>query len=150
MTDAQLLALATDAAQRSYSPYSHFRVGAAVVTDDGAIVSGANIENAAYGASICAEANAITTAIAGGASSIATVAVVCLDGEPCTPCGNCRQIMREFGVERVVLRKPDGSPHPVTLEDLLPMSFGPEALDDRTFGSTPNAQVPDRDDWDRG
>jgi cytidine deaminase len=128
MTDAQLLALATDAAQRSYSPYSHFRVGAVVVTDAGTIVSGANIENAAYGSSICAEANAITTAVAGGAASITMVAVVCLDGELCTPCGNCRQIMREFSVERIVLRDPDGSPHPVTLEDLLPMPFSPEAL----------------------
>jgi cytidine deaminase len=91
-------------------------------------VTGANVENAAFGASICAEANAITSAIANGASSISAVAVVCLDGEPCTPCGNCRQIMREFGVEKVILRTPHGDPHAVSLEDLLPMSFGPEAL----------------------
>jgi cytidine deaminase len=129
MTDEELLAQAAGAAEGSYSPYSHFRVGAAVVTDDGTVITGVNVENAAFGASICAEANAITTAIAGGATSVATVAVVCLDGGPCTPCGNCRQIMREFGVERVVLSTPDGSPHPLTLEDLLPMSFGPEALD---------------------
>ena len=129
MTDEELLALAADAAEGSYSPYSHFRVGAAVVTGDGAVITAANVENAAFGASICAEANAITTAIAAGATSVSAVAVVCLDGEPCTPCGNCRQIMREFGVERVVLRTPEGSPHPVTLEDLLPMSFGPEALE---------------------
>ena len=129
MTDAELLALATTAAEGSYSPYSHFRVGAVAVTNDGKIVSGANIENDAYGSSICAETNAITSAIAGGATSIATVAAVCLDGDLCTPCGNCRQVMREFGVERVVLHKPDGSPHSVTLEDLIPMSFGPEALE---------------------
>ncbi|MCL1599055.1 MAG: cytidine deaminase [Actinomycetia bacterium] len=128
MTDAELLDMAAGAAEGSYSPYSHFRVGAAVVTDGGEVVTGANIENAAFGASICAEANAITNAVAGGARAIAVVAVVCLDGELCTPCGNCRQIMREFQVERVILRSPDGSPAVLTIEDLLPMSFGPEAL----------------------
>ena len=129
MTDEELLARATEAADGSYSPYSHFRVGAAITTGDGALFTAANVENAAFGASICAEANAISTAIASGSTSVATVAVVCLDGEPCTPCGNCRQIMREFGVERIILRTPEGEPHPVSLEDLLPMSFGPEALD---------------------
>ena len=129
MTDEELLVRAAEAAEGSYSPYSHFRVGAAIVTGDGAVVTAANVENAAFGASICAEANAISSAIAAGAKSVSTVAVVCLDGELCTPCGNCRQIMREFGVERVVLRATDGAAHPVTLEDLLPMSFGPEALD---------------------
>ncbi len=128
MTDTELLDRAAVAAESSYSPYSHFRVGAAVVTDGGEVVTGANIENAAFGASICAEANAITTAVGRGARAIAVVAVVCLDGELCTPCGNCRQIMREFQVERVILRAPDGSPVVVTIEDLLPMSFGPEAL----------------------
>jgi cytidine deaminase len=129
MTDEELLAHAAAAAEGSYSPYSHFRVGAAILTDDGSIITGANVENAAFGASICAEANAITSAIAGGATSVSTVAVICLDGAPCTPCGNCRQIMREFGVERVILRTPEGATHAVSLEDLLPMSFGPEALD---------------------
>ncbi|VAW07492.1 Cytidine deaminase [hydrothermal vent metagenome] len=128
MTDAELLDRAAVVAASSYSPYSHFRVGAAVVTDAGEVITGANIENAAFGASICAEANAITTAVGRGARAIAVVAVVCLDGELCTPCGNCRQIMREFQVERVILRAPDGSPVVVTIEDLLPMSFGPEAL----------------------
>lgn len=129
MTDKDLLHQAADAAEGSYSPYSHFRVGAAIVTGDGEVVTGANVENAAFGASICAEANAISSAIAGGATTVSTVAVVCLDGEPCTPCGNCRQIMREFGVERIILRDRDGGANTVTLESLLPMSFGPEALD---------------------
>ncbi len=128
MSEAELLGLAAAAAEGSYSPYSHFRVGAVVVTDGGVVVAGANIENAAFGASICAEANAITSAVAGGARTIDTVAVVCLDGEPCTPCGNCRQIMREFQVQRIILRSPEGSPVVLTIEDLLPMSFGPEAL----------------------
>ncbi len=128
MLDSELLDRAGESAAGSYSPYSRFRVGAAVVTDSGDVVTGANIENAAFGATICAEANAITSAIASGATSIETVAVVCLDGDPCTPCGNCRQVMREFNVQRIILRNPDGSPLILTLADLLPMSFGPEAL----------------------
>lgn len=126
--DRTLLDLAAAAAELSYSPYSNFRVGAAVVTDAGDVVSGANIENAAYGASVCAETNAITTAAAGGARRIDVVAVVCLDGDLCTPCGNCRQVMREFGVQRVVMRTTEGEPRSVPLENLLPESFGPEAL----------------------
>jgi cytidine deaminase len=130
MTPAELLDRARDAATRAYAPYSRFRVGAVVVTADGTVVTGANIENAAFGATVCAETNAITTAAASGVRRIATVAVVCLDGAPCTPCGNCRQVMREFGVERVILSHPDGTPWVLTLADLLPESFGPEALDD--------------------
>lgn len=126
--DRTLLDLAAAAAELSYSPYSKFRVGAAVVTGAGEVVSGANIENAAYGASVCAETNAITTAAAAGARRIDVVAVACLDGELCTPCGNCRQVMREFGVQRIVMRTPEGEPRSVPLENLLPESFGPEAL----------------------
>lgn len=128
MEPAELLDMAAEAASRSYSPYSSFRVGAVAVAAGGEMYTGANVENAAYGASICAEANAITTAAAAGVRDIGTVAVVCLDGPLCTPCGNCRQIMREFGVNEVILRNADGSPEVVTLEDLLPKSFGPEAL----------------------
>lgn len=124
MTDSEaLLDQAREAAAQSYSPYSEFRVGAVVVTADGEIFTGANVENAAYGSSVCAEANAITTAIGSGARAISTVAVVCLDGEECFPCGNCLQLMREFGVERVINDK-----HEYTFEELLPESFGPEAL----------------------
>lgn len=126
--DRTLLDLAAAAAELSYSPYSGFRVGAAIVTDGGDVISGANIENAAYGASVCAETNAITSAAAAGARRIDVVAVVCLDGDLCTPCGNCRQVMREFGVQRVVMRTANGEPRSVPLEDLLPESFGPEAL----------------------
>jgi cytidine deaminase len=127
--DTKLLELAEAAAELSYSPYSKFRVGAAVVTDTGDVVSGTNIENAAYGASVCAETNAITTAVAGGARTIDVVAVVCLDGTLCTPCGDCRQVMREFGVQRVVMSDGAGGSRSVPLSDLLPESFGPEALD---------------------
>jgi len=131
MSDAELLDLAQAAAERSYSPYSHFRVGAAIVTSSGDVFEGANIENAAFGATVCAETNAITTAAAAGARAIDTVAVSCLDGEPCTPCGDCRQVMREFGVKRVVMRDGSGRERTMTLDELLPASFGPEALDTR-------------------
>ncbi len=118
-----LLEQAREAAQDSYSPYSRFRVGAVVVTEDGTVFSGCNVENASYGSSVCAEANAITTAVASGARSLKTLAVTCPDGQDCTPCGNCRQLMREFGVELVITDQGE-----YTLEDLLPDSFGPESL----------------------
>jgi cytidine deaminase len=130
MTEAQrLIAEAATAARQSYSPYSNYRVGAVVVASDGVEYRGSNVENAAYGASICAEANAITNAAAQGVRSIDTVAVTCLDGEACSPCGNCRQIMREFKVRRVILTDESGDPVEYGLDDLLPRSFGPEDLE---------------------
>lgn len=128
-TDRSLLEQAELIAARAHAPYSHFRVGAVAVLPDGSTVDGCNVENAAYGASVCAEVNAITTAVAGGAARIDTVAVVCLDGAPCTPCGSCRQVMREFGVRRILMRDADGAPVEFSLEELLPESFGPEALE---------------------
>lgn len=130
MDDTRLLEEAAGAAARAYAPYSQFRVGAAIVTADGRIITGANIENAAFGATVCAETNAITTAAAAGVRRVTTVGVVCLDGTLCTPCGNCRQVMREFGVERVVMRSSGGDVRVMTLDELLPASFGPEALED--------------------
>ena len=128
MEAQRLIDEASTAAENSYSPYSHYRVGAVVVTADGQEFLGCNIENAAYGASICAEANAITTAAAQGVREIDTVAVTCLDGDACSPCGNCRQIMREFNVCRVILTDDAGEPVEYALEELLPRSFGPEDL----------------------
>ncbi len=128
MTDKELLEAAAEAATRSYSPYSSFRVGAAVLAADGTVYTGANVENAAYGSAVCAESSAITAAVNAGVRKIETVAAVCLDGEFCSPCGNCRQIMQEFFVETVVMYGPDGEPDARPLSELLPMSFGPEAL----------------------
>ncbi len=119
---------ARDAATRAYAPYSGFRVGALAVAADGAEYLGANVENAAFPSSICAEANAITTAVANGARRIEAVYVTCLDDPGCTPCGNCRQIMREFGVERVILDGPGGEVQVLGLDELLPRSFGPNSL----------------------
>lgn len=123
-----LLDQAERIAASAHAPYSRFRVGAVVVLPDGSTFTGCNVENAAYGASVCAEVNAITTAVANGATEIDTIAVVCLDGAPCTPCGNCRQVMREFGVKKILMRDDSGAAVEFSLDDVLPMSFGPEAL----------------------
>jgi len=114
------------AAEQAYAPYSHFRVGAAVVGESGRLYTGANVENAAFPSSVCAEANAMTTAVAAGERHLRAVYVVCLDGEGSFPCGNCRQIMEEFGVETVVVAGAD--PAEYRLEELLPHAFGPESL----------------------
>jgi cytidine deaminase len=125
---ADLAAEARQAAERAYAPYSDFRVGAVVVADDGTRFAGANIENSAYGSSICAEASAIAHAASSGVRRMPTIAVACIDAsEAGYPCGNCRQLMREFGVERVIVDGPDG-PIEHAFDEILPHSFGPENL----------------------
>ena len=129
MSDADhLLAAAATTAVDAYAPYSNFRVGAIVVCGDGSQFAGVNVENAAYGSTICAEGSAIAAAATAGHRSIVTVAVAGLDAAECYPCGNCRQLMREFGVERVIVQAPDGSARVHSLSELLPHSFGPESL----------------------
>lgn len=125
-----LIARAREAAERAYAPYSAFRVGAAVVTEDGTVYTGANVENAAFPATMCAEANAIGSAAADGHRKIAIVAVTSLDGDETYPCGNCRQIMREFGVDTILVGRADGGVSTHSLGALLPHSFGPEHLPD--------------------
>lgn len=129
MTDAELYAAALRAAEGAYAPYSNYRVGAVVVADDGAIHTGANVENAAYPSTLCAEAVAIGTAVASGVRSIDTVAVGCLDDESCMPCGNCRQMMVEFGVRRIVAGDGAGGTRSLPFDQVLPDSFGPDHLD---------------------
>jgi cytidine deaminase len=122
-----LVAAARAAAGNSYSPYSGFRVGAVVVADDGRIYTGANIENAAYPSSNCGEATAIHTAVADGVRKIDTLAVACIDAadvQGSYPCGRCRQIMAEFGVETVIVTGGEGSEiREHTLDELLPNRF---------------------------
>lgn len=123
MSDQELIEEARRAAEGAYAPYSRFRVGAVVVATDGRRFSGANVENSAYGTSVCAEANAIAHAVASGARRLHTVAVSCIDADEAGyPCGNCRQMMAEFGVERVLVDGPDGiSEH--SMGELLPHGF---------------------------
>jgi cytidine deaminase len=131
MTNELLVAEARAVAQGAYAPFSKFRVGAVIVDADGNRYTGANVENSAYGAVICAEANAISTAVAAGVRKIVTVAVSCIDAdEPGYPCGNCRQLMNEFRVERVIVDGPDG-PVEHTLEELLPHGFRLPPQEDR-------------------
>lgn len=128
--EADLLRRARQARDRAYAPYSGFRVGAVVVTEDGQMFEGANVENAAYPMAACAEANAIRTmAGAGVRSPIVAVAVVG-DGEAaCTPCGGCRQVIFEFGADATVFASGDGGrPLVATIRELLPHAFGPRRL----------------------
>jgi homotetrameric cytidine deaminase len=128
--DTELLELARAAVGNAYAPYSNFPVGAAVRTEDGRRYAGANVENAAYPQGQCAEASAIGALVAGGGGRIAEVVVAAPSRELCTPCGGCRQRLREFA--------PDDAPiHLANLErvrlstslgELLPLSFGPEHL----------------------
>ena len=115
---------------RAYAPYSNFHVGVALRAPDGSIHVGANVENAAYPQGWCAETSAIGALIAAGHTQIAEAAVIGDGEEPCVPCGGCRQRLREFmPLDGVVhLCSSGGERQSVTLETLLPMSFGPEFL----------------------
>ncbi len=123
-----LIEQAADAAGRAYAPYSNFHVGAAIVAADGSTFRGGNVENAAYGSTICAEGAAIAAAATEGVRKIDVVAIACTETMECYPCGNCRQLMLEFGVDTVIVQEPDGSPRVHTLAELLPHSFGPSSL----------------------
>jgi homotetrameric cytidine deaminase len=125
-----LVAAATEARDRAYAPYSRFHVGAALRAEDGSIHAGANVENAAYPQGQCAEASAIGVLVASGRTRVVEAAVIS-DGEAiCVPCGGCRQRLREFMPldGRIHLLARDGERRTMTLEELLPMSFGPEFL----------------------
>jgi len=118
---------------KAYAPYSRFKVGAAIATPDGQIFTGCNVENAAYPVGSCAEAGAISAMIAGGQSRIGEI-VVMGEGEVlCTPCGGCRQRIREFAAPdtRIHVAGPEGIRRSFTLDELLPFSFGPDNLTDR-------------------
>lgn len=121
-----LVDAARQAAEGSYSPYSGFRVGAAVLTEDGTVVTSANVENAAYPVAQCAESNAVNYAVSHGHRSLPVVAVACIDTddpEMAYPCGGCRQIMSEFGVDTVYVTTRSGEVRRHTLAELLPHAF---------------------------
>lgn len=126
VNDSDLMTEAYAVRERSYAPYSGFAVGAALATDAG-VFTGTNVENAAYGSTICAEAAAVAAARAGGATRLDTIAIAGIAGQPCVPCGNCRQILNEFGDLRVLLDGGLGI-DAVRLTDLLPQAFGPDDL----------------------
>jgi len=123
MTDQELLAAARAAADQAYAPYSHLRVGAVVVGETGTVYTGANVENAAYPSTLCAEAVAIAHAVASGERKLRVLAVISPDLPAILPCGQCRQRMSEFNVDRVVVEGPDGDPASHTLDEMLPGRF---------------------------
>lgn len=125
-THLDLAERARRAADHAYAPYSGFRVGAAVVDAEGTVYTGANVENAAYGSTICAEGSAIAHAVSSGARRLTTMAVACVDAPSLAdayPCGECRQRMHEFGVETVVVATAGGEVRAHPLAELLPHGF---------------------------
>lgn len=126
-----LFEAAENVRKHAHTPYSKFKVGAALLADDGKIYAGCNIENAAYPVGNCAEPSAISAMIAGGARRIKRVYVTGPGSDPVTPCGACRQRIREFANNDVLITSHgvDGEPLTMSLEQLLPHSFGPEHLD---------------------
>ncbi len=130
MSSNDAIEAARAASERAYAPYSNFRVGAAIVTGSGDIHVGCNVENASYGLSICAERNAVAKMVAdsSGDREIRLVVVYSPNAAPCFPCGACRQVLREFGCREVVVLDESSEPRRYPFEEILPNSFGPEAL----------------------
>jgi cytidine deaminase len=130
-TLARLVAAAQAARANAYAPYSKFQVGAALLDEHGRIHAGANVENASYPQGLCAEACAIAHLIMGGGRRIEAVAVAGVADTPVTPCGGCRQKLREFAADGtpVLVADATGLRARYTLGELLPASFGPHHLD---------------------
>lgn len=120
----KLIEAAGKAREGAYAPYSHFEVGAALITSDGHIFSGANVENASYGLTMCAERVAIFQAVAAHCREIEAIAVVTDSEEPAPPCGACLQVLAEFGQDtKVVLANLRGECLETTVRELLPRAF---------------------------
>lgn len=139
MTPDQLAGLAREAATLAYAPYSNFRVGAVAVASSGEIYRGTNVENAAYPASSCAEATAVASAASAGVRKLDTVVVACIDVadiEGAYPCGRCRQIMWEFGVDKVIVATATGEVREHQLAELLPHGFKLGPTEGRGAGRT--------------
>lgn len=129
MTEQALVDLAFTMLERSYVPYSHFPVGAALLCADGTVFTGCNVENAAYGSTICAERTALVKAVSEGRREFTALAVVGNGGDYCWPCGACRQMLYEFAPELTLLvGRGDGKYCKTALKELLPHGFGPSSL----------------------
>lgn len=123
MSNEELIVLAKDAMKYAYAPYSKFSVGAALLTQDDSIYTGCNIENASYGATICAERVAIFKAISEGQRSFKKIAIVCSEGRKAYPCGICLQVMSEFFSDGfIILEDADGITE-YRVKDMLPNAF---------------------------
>ncbi|KAM9425720.1 cytidine deaminase [Pholidichthys leucotaenia] len=126
----ELVSKCLQARNMAYCPYSRFPVGAAILTADGAIITGCNVENASYGLTVCAEQTAIQRAVAEGHRQFTAIAITCdIKDSFVGPCGACRQVLMEFGSDwTVYLTKPDGSYKETSLSELLPLAFSPAHL----------------------
>ena len=124
MTDHELCGLAIGMMDRAYAPYSHFPVGAALLCGDGTVYTGCNIENAAYGDSICAERTAMFKAVSEGHRDFVRLAIAARSDDFCVPCGSCRQVMMEFAPElEVICLNGKGESRTFPLRELLPHGF---------------------------
>lgn len=129
MTNGELFDMAVKAAERSYSPYSHFKVGAALLAEDGKIFTGCNIENASYSLTNCAERTAVFKAVSEGAKKFKAIAVAGSGSndfsKPCAPCGACLQVLSEFCGDDLVVVLSNGW---YRLADLMPMRFTDKSM----------------------
>jgi cytidine deaminase len=123
-----LISAARSAQARAYAPYSNFRVGAALESTDGAVFLGCNVENASYGLTICAERAAVCAAVSAGATGFRRAVVVSDVDPPAAPCGACRQVLAEFGLDLPIEGVGSRTTVRWRLSDLLPAAFGPEQL----------------------
>lgn len=128
MTDEELIAVAKKYRAFSYSPYSKFKVGAAVLTKQGNVYGGCNIENSSYPVTNCAERTAIFKAVSEGEKEIEAIALIADTEGPCSPCGACRQVMGEFKIPRIIMANLKGAKKVVTLEEILPFAFSEKDL----------------------
>ena len=130
MTDCELVELAFSMLERSYSPYSGFAVGAALLCADGAVFTGCNVENAPYASTICAERTALVKAVSEGRrDGFAALAIAGRSEDYCWPCGACRQMLHEFAPGlRLLVARGDGDFVSTTLDALFPCGFGPKSL----------------------
>ena len=132
MDNKDLVQMAIEAKQRSYSPYSNFRVGAALLTKNGEVYKGTNIENASFGGTVCAERTAIFKAVSEGVRDFEKLAISVDSENMGYPCGLCLQVMTEFCDDDfcIIVSNKDGKFQEVTLKDLLPQAFRKKELDD--------------------
>ena len=120
-----LRAKAIEMMERAYAPYSRFPVGVAGIVDDGRVVAGCNVENAAYGVGLCAECGMVSELVATGGGRLVAVSCVGADGQPLMPCGRCRQLLWEHGGAKCLLLTPEGV---LPMSEVLPQAFGPDNL----------------------
>lgn len=131
MKEQELIKIAAKARENAHVPYSHFRVGAALLTEDGQVFSGANIENSSYGLTICAERTAVVKAVSEGVKNFKAIAVVTDAVEPASPCGACRQVLTEFAPNlEVIMASPSGEVTKMKLSELLPLAFSAQDMEE--------------------